>query len=88
MNSPVKVITLLRSIANQSPFKPSQLWLAERVACRECGGRNFNHLGENQVECTRCLEKQWYTIEINKERTLWKWKFITVYDAEPNFWAD
>jgi hypothetical protein len=64
MNSPVKVITLLRSLANQSPIKPGRFRLAERVNCRACGARNFNHLGENEVECTRCHEKQWYTIEI------------------------
>jgi hypothetical protein len=66
MNSPVKVITLLRSLANQSPFKPGRFRLAERVNCRACGARNFNHLDENEVECTRCHEKQWYTIEIKR----------------------
>ncbi|MGA2784402.1 MAG: hypothetical protein ABSF09_06865 [Candidatus Bathyarchaeia archaeon] len=62
--SPVEVITLLRSIAKQSPWIRRRLRLAERVACRACGGRNFNFLGNNQVECPRCHEKQWYTIEI------------------------
>lgn len=63
--SPVEVISQLRAIANQSQLH-RRLKLAERVACRECGERKFNFLGNNQVECVRCHEKQWYSIELNE----------------------
>jgi hypothetical protein len=43
---------------------PRQASFAERVACRACGERSFNFLEQNLVECRRCHERQWFTIEI------------------------
>jgi hypothetical protein len=64
--SPVDVISLLRSASTQTIAMPGRWKLAERVACRKCGGRNFKYVGENQVECTKCHEEQWYAIEVGK----------------------
>jgi len=44
--------------------------IAERVACRICGGRSLTFVGENQVDCTQCLERQWYTIDAQLSRLL------------------
>jgi hypothetical protein len=38
--------------------------LAERVACRLCGWKTLQRVGLNEVECVRCHERQWYTIEV------------------------
>ena len=36
--------------------------IAERIACRSCGGRKLRFIQRNQVECATCKEKQWYTV--------------------------
>ena len=63
---PVNVIRLLRLISAPKSSIHRKPWLAERIACRVCGKRNFNFLGENQVECVGCSERQWFTIEISE----------------------
>jgi hypothetical protein len=63
--SPVEVIKVLRRVvASQSRLRRQ---LAERVACQACGGRNFRNVGDNRVECDRCHEEQWYSIELYED---------------------
>jgi len=64
--SPVEVVSLLRSVTTSQPellIPGGRGRLAERVACSACGGRSLRVIGENEVECNRCSERQWYTIE-------------------------
>ncbi len=73
--SPVEVVSLLRSVATGQPgllIPTGGVRLAERVACRACGGRTLSFLGENEVECAGCHEKQWYALEITDRKTLTK----------------
>lgn len=42
------------------------LRVAERVVCRLCGSRHLRRVGVNQVECAKCHEPQWYSIEISE----------------------
>jgi hypothetical protein len=65
--SPTSAFVGLRTLieANMNlGSSPRQACLAERVACRACGGRNFNFLKHNLIECGQCGERQWYTIRI------------------------
>ena len=65
--SPVDVVDLLRLVTRQVTTIPKRGHrLAERVACRICGNLMLNFLGENEVECTKCHERQWFAIEIPK----------------------
>lgn len=41
------------------------LTLAERVACRVCGFGKLRRVDVNEVECVKCHERQWYSIEIS-----------------------
>jgi hypothetical protein len=71
--SPTDVVGLLRAVneSKEAPVIPKRgVRLAERVACRSCGGRGFRVVGENDVECTNCQERQWYAIEIPGSRQL------------------
>lgn len=64
--SPVEVVDLLRTVTSKQPTplnQSSRTRLAERVACRACGSRNFTFLSGNEVKCTRCNERQWFAIE-------------------------
>ncbi len=64
--SPVEVVGLLRTVTSTQPTPLKQngrARLAERVACRTCGNRNLTFLTENEVECTKCHERQWFAIE-------------------------
>ena len=40
--------------------------VAERVACRVCGFGELRRVGVNEVECVKCHERQWYSIEISE----------------------
>jgi hypothetical protein len=67
MYSPVELVKVLRAV-NETPqlqtILPNRSFrIAERVACRICGGRSLRVVAANEVECTKCLEKQWYAIE-------------------------
>ena len=66
--SPTEVVGLLRTIDQTSQAivanHRQSLRLAERVACRTCGSAGLRLVGENEVECARCRERQWYTIVI------------------------
>ena len=42
--------------------------VAERVACRVCGWKRLRRIGVNEVECVKCHERQWYSIEIREHR--------------------
>ena len=62
--SPVEVIQILHSIANEPAAAPrTDETIAERVACRSCGRRQLKLTGQNEVKCTICHEKQWYKLE-------------------------
>jgi hypothetical protein len=66
--SPTEVVGILRTINQTSQAIVTNhrhpLRLAERVACRACGNTGLHLVGENEVECARCYERQWYTIMI------------------------
>jgi hypothetical protein len=65
--SPVDVVELLRAVTPQVATIPKRgRRLAERVACRVCGNLRLNSIAENEVECTKCHERQWFAIEIPK----------------------
>jgi hypothetical protein len=59
--SPVETFHLLQGFTQGLPSTRDKL--AERVACRVCSGRELSFIGVNEVECNRCHERQWYTIE-------------------------
>jgi hypothetical protein len=40
--------------------------VAERLACRICGGKSLSHVGGNVVERNRCHEQQWYVIDVDQ----------------------
>ena len=64
--SPVEVVGLIQTVTSTQPIPLKQSGrarLAERVACCACGNRNLTFLTENEVECTKCHEKQWFAIE-------------------------
>lgn len=61
--SPVKILEVLHGIADRDPIQKTGRKLAERLACRVCNGRELNFVGANEVECNRCYEKQWYSVE-------------------------
>lgn len=65
--SPVVAFGVLRTftdIETSLGNRQRQVNLAERVACRECGGRSFKFLKQNLVECNQCHERQWYAIKV------------------------
>ncbi len=63
--SPIEVVNLLSLVNSAKPRskRNRRTRLAERVACRACGSLNLTHLAENEVECAKCHERQWFTIE-------------------------
>jgi len=61
--SPVEVIQLLHSIANEPAAPRKVQTIAERVACRSCGARQLKLTGQNEVKCIRCQQRQWYKLE-------------------------
>ena len=73
--SPMDVVGVLRTFTDAetgsaSGFEVSErrYAVAERVACRLCGNRDFHFLEQNLVECRRCHDRQWYRIELEKAR--------------------
>jgi hypothetical protein len=64
--SPIELVNVLRAV-NEAPVQTTTLKrrfrIAERVACRSCGGKNLRRVGANELECAKCSERQWYTIE-------------------------
>ena len=42
------------------------LRLAERIACHICGWKQLRRTGLNEVECVKCHERQWYSIEVSE----------------------
>lgn len=82
--SPTDVVDVLRAVnetAQASITLPKRgLRLAERVACRVCDGRSLRVIGKNEVECTKCHERQWCAIEKGR-----KWEYAAVEaETEPN----
>jgi hypothetical protein len=71
--SPMDVVQVLRTFTDaETGFQVSEerFRVAERVACRLCGHRDFRFLEQNLVECQRCHERQWYRLEFEKPRPL------------------
>jgi hypothetical protein len=46
---------------NELAYRRKRL-IAERVACRNCGGRQLKLMHRNEVGCAICHETQWYTV--------------------------
>jgi hypothetical protein len=65
--SPMETFGVLCGLANKSPTPPTRFSIAERVACRACNWQELSFVGVNEVECDRCHERQWYTIELREE---------------------
>lgn len=61
--SPIETLNLLRQITERSPPQPTSPLIAQRLACRVCNGHDLSFVGVNEVECDKCHEKQWYTLE-------------------------
>jgi hypothetical protein len=69
--SPILTVQLLRTLTNQpEPSRKTNHVVAQRISCRSCGSKNLRLLDQNQVECTRCSEKQWYAIETSNLKKL------------------
>ena len=69
--SPLLTVQLLRSVTNQPTTKPeADRVIAERISCRNCGSKILRFIDRNQVECSRCSEHQWYTIELDGSKRL------------------
>lgn len=68
--SPMDVVQVLQAAEEnpqRKPAAPDRMFrLAERVACRVCGGRSLRAVGGNEVECTTCGERQWFAIKMNR----------------------
>jgi len=63
--SPILTVQLLRSLTKSQPERKAKTKcvLAERISCRTCGSKNLRMINQNQVECSKCSERQWYAIE-------------------------
>ena len=61
--SPMKTLEVLRGITDTESSPKTGRKLVERLSCRVCNGRELNFVGVNEVECNRCYEKQWYSVE-------------------------
>jgi len=69
--SPLLTVQLLRSLTDQPTTKPkANPLIAQRISCRNCGSKNLRLIDQNQVECSRCSERQWYAIELGDFRRL------------------
>jgi hypothetical protein len=70
--SPTDVVRVLRAAQETPELKLAAsngvFRLAERFACRMCGGGRLRVTGRNEVECKRCHERQWYAIDVNRGR--------------------
>ena len=55
--SPIVTFQFLRSIEERTDQRVRLI--AERVAYRSCGARQLTLIGQNEVECCACGEKQW-----------------------------
>lgn len=67
--SPTDVVQVLRAAQETPQLKAAPsggFRFAERVACRICGGRRLRATSQNEVECIKCHERQWYAIDINR----------------------
>jgi len=64
---PVDVVEILGvGLDGALTARKRSLRLAERVACRVCGFGKLRRVGVNEVECVKCHERQWYSIEISE----------------------
>jgi hypothetical protein len=58
----VKILHSLALIENEPTPTQAIHVLAERMTCRVCASRSFRQVGDNEVECTTCRERQWLTL--------------------------
>jgi hypothetical protein len=69
--SPLLTVQLLRSLTKQPEGKPkTNRVLAQRVSCRSCGSQSLRLIDGNEVECSTCMERQWYAIELGDFKSL------------------
>jgi len=61
--SPIETFQILSSITPETPVPSEHNIIAERVACCNCGGLQFTSVGNNELECVTCHEKQWRTLQ-------------------------
>jgi hypothetical protein len=61
--SPIETLQILSSIRSETEISKKPKVVAERVACRRCGGLQLTSIGNNELECVMCQERQWYTLE-------------------------
>lgn len=72
---PVDVVEILGvDLDGALTARKRSLRLAERVACCVCGFEKLRRVDVNEVECEKCNERQWYSIEISERR----------YEKRPN----
>jgi hypothetical protein len=72
---PIDVVEILHAGKEDTlTVRNRNLRVAERVACRLCGSSRLRRVGVNMVECTKCHETQWYSINIREH----------CYEARPN----
>jgi hypothetical protein len=72
---PVDVVEILGvGLDGALTARKRSLRLAERVACCACGFEKLRRVDVNEVECEKCNERQWYSIEISERR----------YEKRPN----
>ena len=67
---PLKTVDLLQEVTRakgpSSILTSGRRRVAERLACRICGGKSLSYAGGNMVECNRCHERQWYAIDVGQ----------------------
>jgi formylmethanofuran dehydrogenase subunit E len=61
---PITTVKILHSFTakKNEVVIPEPHVIAERVTCRVCGAPNLRQVDENEVECAKCMEKQWLTL--------------------------
>ena len=66
---PVDVIEIL-DVGFEGAFTAQKrsVRLAERLSCRVCGWKQLLRVDVNEVECLKCHERQWYSIEVSGHR--------------------
>jgi len=63
---PVDVIEILDvGLEGALTARKRSVRLAERISCRICGCRQFLRVDVNEVECLKCQDRQWYSIEVS-----------------------
>lgn len=83
---PLKTANLLQEVTakgTSSIVTSGRRPVAERLACRICGGKSLSYAGGNMVECNRCHERQWYAIDVGNSLLASEERSV----AKPNLFA-